>query len=909
MKKILFLFILLFFLYHQMIGQKNTVSDINQTVFFFQEGFNAWSRNEYEKAKTSFEMSLQQKEKFQEESTELYKIQFYLGLVYRKLGYLYQAIQMFEKCEQNLYLQFDKQHPYYIYLYDNKAKTYKDLGQYKKAIIYHQKAIKLIGNDNNSNADQLSGMIHNLGIVHFKRKEFNEALNVFAKSIEIRKIYKLPSLSQTIFHLAKIYDYLNEKEKAEKYYKQYLSDRENEYGIEHTETAIAYLNYGIFCKEKINRQQGLAYFNKALYIFKEKLGMQHAHTSSCLTEIGNYYSEENQFENALNYYQKALIAISDGFEDINYYKNPHPESIFLKLEYIKLLKKKASALQQLETNNLHNIESSINCYKEAIKVIEMLRNSYQFEESKQYRTEKEKETYTFLMGALLKLYKQTHNNQFLTEAFQYSEKSKSANLFTALQLNEVLKFGNIPDSLLETEHEIKQKVGHYEKAIYDENKNLKPNDTNIQQWQSMLFDLYKKQENLIKHYEKNYPEYYRMKYDTRLINISDLQNMLKKNEMIIAYTLSDDNIFTFTLSKNKLLCIEQPLDKNFINALNTFIEVINNDQTGSYTKKDYDLFVRSAHIVYQKILAPFKSLIKNKSLIIIPDEQLNLVPFEALLTKLPVSENSSFKKLNYLIKENTVSYAFSASILLNNTKKSLKGKNKILAFAPVYNYSKDSLLPISNTLKEVNHITSFFNGDVLTSDKATENNFKRLASAYNILHLAMHSDLGNDNPLYSSLIFSGNDSIDDNRLHAYEIYNMDLNADLVILSACNTGKGKLQKGEGVMSLSRSFAYAGVNSQMMSLWLSDDKPSSEIIHDFYKYLSKGKKKAKALCQAKLNFLKKASMSEAHPHYWSNLILLGNTQTLSRNNHLYYFIILIVCSFMVITILSFTTKSKK
>ena len=161
--------------------------------------------------------------------------------------------------------------------------------------------------------------------------------------------------------------------------------------------------------------------------------------------------------------------------------------------------------------------------------------------------------------------------------------------------------------------------------------------------------------------------------------------------------------------------------------------------------------------------------------------------------------------------------------------------------------------------------------------EATEERFKQQAGSARILHVASHAIINDENPLYSKLVFAPNqDTIEDGLLHTYELYNMQLNSELVTLSACNTGIGKIHKGEGVMSLARGFMYAGVPNVLMSLWSVPDLSTSQIMQYFYEEMEEGKSKAEALRQAKLRYLEEADINTSAPFYWGAFVYLGKPE---------------------------------
>jgi len=186
------------------------------------------------------------------------------------------------------------------------------------------------------------------------------------------------------------------------------------------------------------------------------------------------------------------------------------------------------------------------------------------------------------------------------------------------------------------------------------------------------------------------------------------------------------------------------------------------------------------------------------------------------------------------------------------------------------------LCDLNWTKQEVNGIDNLLRGKVFLSDDASEANFKKYAPSSRIIHLATHTIINERQPIYSYLAFSPKDTLsEDGKLFAYELYNMELNTDLAILSACNTGGGKLVRGEGVMSLARGFRYAGCSSIAMSLWPVDDKSTSLIMTDFYAELVRGSSKDEALRTAKLNYLREAGEFKSAPYYWAGFVLIGNT----------------------------------
>ncbi len=311
-------------------------------------------------------------------------------------------------------------------------------------------------------------------------------------------------------------------------------------------------------------------------------------------------------------------------------------------------------------------------------------------------------------------------------------------------------------------------------------------------------------------------------------------------------------------------------------------------------------YTEGASKLYNVLIKPIKNQLK-KELIIIADGALGAMPFEAL-----VSEKDEvayhFNDHKYLIEEHQVSYAYSATLL----KAALTKKHRqeptqyLLAMAP-FNTSDTTLLPdlLANTdlpnpkgkgsraeimpLKysgqEVANIAKLMNGTPLYGKAATEPKFTEIAANYRIIHLATHSKSNNKSSNYSFLAFCEiKDSIENELLYVRELYNLSLNADMVVLSACETGVGEIQRGEGVVSLARGFTYAGAKSVITTLWQVNDEKSKILMIDFYKYLRRGLPKQEALWRAKLDFMRK---TKSDPYFWAGFIGIGNMTPIKGN----------------------------
>ena len=229
---------------------------------------------------------------------------------------------------------------------------------------------------------------------------------------------------------------------------------------------------------------------------------------------------------------------------------------------------------------------------------------------------------------------------------------------------------------------------------------------------------------------------------------------------------------------------------------------------------------------------------------------------------------------------------------MNNKKHSKKPKTKSLSIAPFFDgditamlakidtsdlfaLRSDTLQALPYSGEEAAKIAKITSGEIWLGSRATLDDFVKKASDYQILHLSTHGIADDKVGDYAYLAFGNpNNQNEYEKLFIRDIYNIPLNTDMVVLSACKTAYGKLQKGEGIISMARAFAYSGAKSIITSHWSVDDKSTSIIMEDFYKGLAKGMSKDKALRIAKLNYLKKNKGLRAHPFYWAAFIGIGD-----------------------------------
>lgn len=525
-----------------------------------------------------------------------------------------------------------------------------------------------------------------------------------------------------------------------------------------------------------------------------------------------------------------------------------------------------------------------------------------------------------LMKITFKRHKDSVGDFNLSYIFNSFESKKSIILFNNIVHKQLLYMNHVPDSLLMRKSNLEKRISGIKERLKSVGKS---EDSRItQEYRRNLIE----GEQLLTLLNIHLREEYNIKFSKNSQNIIELDEVMSKlsdSELLIYYTERADANYTLAISTNETFFHKlNPLRDSVVSQFRNSLDPATSFSKGTQNGKDY---LQSAYAIYESQLKPVLDKFPDaKKIIVIPDGQLHHVPFDALISELPKGDGLvDYASLHYLIKDYTFSYAYSATTLFK-TKSLLeqikeesglgnRDGQQVLAFAPSYDSDDNSDLntnllaqrrskkqPLSNIRgnlsnldwndEEVAGIGDYFQGKSLFAEMANEKDFKKEANNYDILHLSMHAVVDAEDPMYSYLAFAPDPqdtSTGDGFLHAFEIYDLDLKADMAVLSACNTGYGKLYKGEGPLSLAKAFTYAGCPSVVMSYWAADDRSSSDIMKLFYGNLAEGMEKDEALRQAKLTFFETASPFKKSPAFWNNFVVMGDTSPIIKDHSRLYF----------------------
>lgn len=815
------------------------------------------------------------------------------------------AKEVFEKALEINNIAYGKEDIRYVKALLDLANAYMLLIRYNEAAGMYEEALNTVRKTLGTKSIEYLETLNQSGLVHTRIQGWNKSISIYNRGLSIiKKNNRTNSVYQAIFLnnlgacLKNTYDYKAATEKYEAALAQASSSPQLGLSIA-ANLAEVYALTGRNSEASVLLNQYLPLANKMLS--SKNLGF-----ARIWTQYGVAYTALKEFDTANEMFKKAFVSNSLTFDKVSNIPNQADDLMF-KNEYLATCGQAGIMMHTVELyKTMYETTNDVQALKEGYKVLKAMSK---FGESmmSSYISEANK-LILFRLGAAImfdrgtyyayELYKHTKDAKYVEDAFFYSERSKSTLLVNALRSKENKNLLDLPSRFVEQEKTYKKQLKELQKRQIEASSFAKKNSI-----QQEINDLNIEVEQFKEQIQKEYPAYYEHRYSIKLSSIKEIQAYLaKKDKVLIEYTLGLQYPFVFVISKNSLdmLPLKYTAAELKEHTLNLRKTLTDYHFVRSNSKEADVLYTESAQYFYTNFVAPALSKVKKgQHLILVPDQQLGHLPFETFLTEQP-KKALNFANYPYLLKDYPISYSYSATILLGQERQQRQRKipkRGVLAFAAEYpaissnSFShqrggdigtvREGLQPLPGAVEEVDLLQKHLFGTFHNGLTASEENFKKEASNYGIIHLAMHGVLNNENPILSSLVFSEDSSaVEDNFLRAYEIAQLELNADLVVLSACETGYGKFQQGEGVMSLAHSFSYAGASSVLMSLWQVNDFSTSQIMKNFYLNLACGSSKELALRKAKLDYLanKENQAAVLHPAFWAAFVQTGDIEPL-------------------------------
>ncbi len=605
--------------------------------------------------------------------------------------------------------------------------------------------------------------------------------------------------------------------------------------------------------------------------------------------LGNFYLRQQKPQAALQAFQQALQCVLREFQPHSADEQPLATQFYAENTIIEGLLGKAAAFRALG-----KLDPALACY-ELIPLVEAkLRATHAYESSSLLALGESRKRFDTAVGIAWQLYDQTHQPIYAERAFQLTEQARGMLLVQSLARAQAEY--QLPAPIRRRDDELRVRASWYEQQIAaEESQKAQPDHAKVEQWKNELLILKHTQEEFVEQLRRDFPDFAHLSDEISFLQVRDVPALLRPDQALVDYYLTDTHLYVFWLdAAGHFTWRREPLPTGFRENVRFFAEYPTTWSEHLDTTRDQQ-FRQIATDLYQLLLAPELAASPNMhSLLLVPDDALVFVPFETLLRQSKPS-NDGWAQLPWLLMDYNVGYAYSATLLGMQQSLSRQHAHEtrpryvLGGFAPSYdpqrwqqdttNVFRDQVYDVKSTLAEVRKVHRLVGGQAYYGEEATEAQFRLTAPNCRVLLLAMHGFADDQHPELARLLFGNptTNNADDNILFANELQVMQLHADLAVLSACHTGFGKLNKGEGVYSLARAFAAAGVPCTVMSLWRLHEDTGPAIVEAFFKYLQAGKSKDEALRLAKIDFLRNPNHEETTaPYYWAGLMVTGDVR---------------------------------
>lgn len=837
-----------------------------------------------------------------------------LAIIEAQEGYLQHSIKLFKEIIEIDRAALGDTHPYLAISYRNLSNLYYDLGMPHVALQYIRQALHITqksrGPKHPSTAaylQQLHNLLYTLRELPEAEETINEALAIYK---QLGDDYQV-QYAQALFGKALL---LEEYKK----YPQALNFKMRALKITQTHagevTELGHTLYrGIANHWRLYRKQpqkALPYAQKAVDIARKMDGDFGTSVARTLHSLASCHLENKAYAKALTYIREGLYA-SMGDYPKNAQRLPdfsqHEKTFFYSYEQVdKLLYLKAQTHweQYIAHSESEALQAAWTTIWAIVDFYDLHRAALYEVADKLTRQAQTQAVFDLGLRIAQECYSQTQDPQFLERAFILMERNKGRLLLDAIQQNKALLQNQIPDSLAQEETALRLRIDRLQNEIHQNSTS----STYIAAQKTRLFNTRKAYEQLQNHLQTHYPAYYQLKFDYPFASLQQLRQALPPKGLFVSYMLGTTTTYLLAIDAQTLQLIPIDSTSKLEASVNHFqTELLSNlrgiQQNPTYNRQQY---IQQAHLLYQQLLGAHLSLEQYEHLLIVPDAQLHYLPFETLLYRQATTDD--FRTLPYLLRQFPIQYAYSATLWLQNqTQTTSSATSRLLAMAGDYPVQsapqaqrssrigklRQQLTALPGAQEEVSFLERHFEGTFLYGTQASERMFKQQVEQHQILHLALHGILDDLQPLSSGLVFTETtDSLEDDILYAYELLNMKLPPQLAVLSACETGAGQYARGEGVLSLGRSFMFAGVPSLIMSLWQVNDQATQTLMHHFYTQLAEGTPKDIALQRAKLQYLEQAHPRSAHPFYWAAFVSVGDARPLpliTRGTSFYWWIL--------------------
>ena len=751
----------------------------------------------------------------------------------------------------------------------NLGLIYLNSGKYKQAEEQLLMALSIRQNLLDKNHELIAASYNDLGVVNVQLDE-DKALDYYESALAIYKTLHgedHPKIAIANTNMGLVYSQLDLYGEAVNDFETALNIWNKVYPNAHPSKGFVLLNLGV-TYSNTDKTAAEEYFRKALTMYHESYGDKHPEIARVYNFLGDLQNSENKFTAALSSYQQALQANISDFNSDDVSVNPSITNYYDGRVFVYSLLGKSQALESRyfgKTIRFSDLTASLGLLQLADQLVDVLRQQATNESDKISLGVIAHEVYADgVRIAKTTLDNAVKKKEYEELIFYFAEKSKSAALLSAISDANAKSFAGIPQDLLENEKKIKSAL-----AVCSQKLAQKPTAEEEKTLRETAFELNRAYEDYTEKLEAQYPDYYNLKFNTVSPTIAQIDKLLDKKTALISYFIDDSNdrLYIFMITKNKFRVTDHALTENFDRFITGF-------RNGMFFN-DQRTFQRAAYELNNILIPTIPRGVSE--IVFLPTGRLGIIPFEALLTK-EAGKDDTYTSLKYLLHKYAIRYEFSAGLIIQKGKTETQKDNPAIYLCAPVNFSEEGLPDLPGTASEVGAIAKLFSeknykSSIYLNADAKESSVKAEGLAnYSYLHFATHGIVDESNPELSRIYLQADTSAEDGMLYTGEIYNLKLNANLVTLSACETGLGKISKGEGVIGLSRALVYAGAKNMIVSFWSVADESTSELMKDFYN---------RTLDNPSLEFSKNLRASKqkllngkyAAPYYWAPFVLLG------------------------------------
>ncbi|MFN4254163.1 MAG: CHAT domain-containing protein [Saprospiraceae bacterium] len=623
-----------------------------------------------------------------------------------------------------------------------------------------------------------------------------------------------------------------------------------------------------------NSGAALGFAQKSLALRTTLLPDWHPDVLESQVFLGQLFLAGGRETEALALFEDAVTAAA---------RSPRPDQI------IAPMAEKAHFLAQKGKKDIEFARQAHEFYGRLDSLVHRARLGLRHDESKIAFAQTVRDVYENAILNALWLFENSADTRFFDDALALCERSKSVSLRDHLRRRAAQGFAGLPDSVLQREQQLHLRVGAQTEALLAAGHS--PDSVRFALLRA-LEEAKEAQEEFNEHLETHYPKYFSLVYaPAKNPSVSTLQGSLPPQTLLLEFFAGDSNLVVFAVGKTGFRFWQTPRKHEIFEDIRQFLPLADGQKQASMA-----VFCQLSRRIFRQVLeVPLAHFSKTEDvcrLRIVPDGLLAAVPFDALLT-----DESEQLDANapFLLKKYSVGLLFSNRLLTERPPaKHWFGQPECAVFGVDYRDAPSlfaggradvaadfvpAALPFSGA--EVQAVGLQTGGEVFQNRQATAANFLRETGESELLHVAAHGVFNAENPMLSGLLFSksGPDDSLPNLLTAARMYGLRTDAAFVFLSACNTGKGQLIESEGIMSLARALTYAGVKSQVMTLWEVSDRATGQIAERFYGHLRAGLAKDEALRLSKLDYLANCpTVAGQHPFFWAGAVVFGNSEPL-------------------------------